>query len=185
MHQESSFELIERAQAGDESALNALVQRYQPRLRQWATGRLAYARDMADTEDIVQDVLIGTFRNIHSFENRDEWALQRYLRTAVTNRIRNELAKFHNRPRREEEPEELASPAKSPLEEAVGSEFLARYDAALEQLSEFEREAVIARLELGCSYKEIAVLLDKPTADAARMVVNRAVEKLGVLLSPP
>ena len=183
MNDESTFELIERAQAGDASALNALVERYRPRLQKWVTGRLSYVRDMADTEDIVQDVLIGTFRNIQTFENRGEWALQGYLRRAVKNRIHDELERFHSRPPRDEVPETLASPAKSPLEEAVGSEFLARYDAALEELSEPEREAVIARLELGCSYKEIAALLEKPTADAARMVVNRAVEKLGVLLS--
>jgi RNA polymerase sigma-70 factor (ECF subfamily) len=185
VHNESSFELVARAQAGDASAFNALIERYRPRLQRWATGRLGYARDMADTEDIVQDVLIGAFRNIQSFENRGEWALQKYLRTAVTNRIRTEVARVRNRPRREDEPEDLPSQEKSPLEQAVGSEFLARYDAALERLSEPEREAVIARLELGCSYQEIALLLEKSTPDAARMIVNRAVEKLGELLSTP
>jgi len=74
---ESSFELIERVQAGDAVALNAVLERYRPRLRRWVSGRLGYARDMADTEDIVQDVLIGAFRSLHTFENRGEWARSR------------------------------------------------------------------------------------------------------------
>jgi DNA-directed RNA polymerase specialized sigma24 family protein len=37
---ESSFELIQRAQAGDESAVDRLLARYRPRLQRWASGRL-------------------------------------------------------------------------------------------------------------------------------------------------
>ena len=44
-------------------------------------------------------------------------------------------------------------------------------------------EAVIARLELGCSYQEIAILVDKPTVDAARMTVARALDKLARCMS--
>jgi len=42
---------------------------------------------------------------------------------------------------------------------------------------------VVARLELGCSYQEIADLLAKPTPDAARMVVGRALTKLARLMA--
>jgi DNA-directed RNA polymerase specialized sigma24 family protein len=41
------------------------------------------------------------------------------------------------------------------FQEAVGAEFLARYEAALEQLPEPEREALIAGLESGRSFKEV------------------------------
>jgi RNA polymerase sigma-70 factor (ECF subfamily) len=41
-----------------------------------------------------------------------------------------------------------------------------------------ERQAVIARVEMGMSYDEIAALLDKPTANAARMTVVRALLRL-------
>jgi RNA polymerase sigma factor (sigma-70 family) len=186
MDPESSFELIARAQAGDDSALTRLLERYRPRLRRWASGRLPrYAREISDTEDLVQDVLLGTFRNFQKFENRDEWALQKYLRHAVTNRVRSELERFANRPRAEAFPEGVASPELSPLQHALGAETFARYDAALGQLNEPEREAVIARLELGCSYQEVAQLLGKPSDDAARMTVTRAVGKLAALMSGP
>ena len=42
---------------------------------------------------------------------------------------------------------------------------------------------MIARLELGCSYHEIAALVDKPTPDAARMTVTRALAKLARLMA--
>jgi RNA polymerase sigma-70 factor (ECF subfamily) len=41
------------------------VQRYLPRLRRWATGRLPpAARGLLDTEDIVQETIVKTIRNI-------------------------------------------------------------------------------------------------------------------------
>jgi RNA polymerase sigma-70 factor (ECF subfamily) len=184
MDPESSFELIQRAQSGDSSALERLLERYRPRLQRWASGRLPrYARDMTDTDDLVQDALIGTIRNFKAFEQREEWALQAYLRRAVTNRIRDELRKVQSRPRRDDMPEGAAATDLSPLQAAVGRETFERYDAALETLGDIEREAVIARVELGSSYEEIAALLDKPSADAARMTVTRALTKVARMMS--
>lgn len=186
MDPESSFELIERAQAGDASALDRLLTRYRPRLQRWATNRLPrYAREMTDTDDLVQEALLGTFRNFHAFENRGEWALQGYLRRAVMNRVRTELERARNRPPADEIADDIPSPGLSPLEEAVGTEVFERYEQALDELSEPEREAVIARLELGCSYQEIALLLEKPSPDAARMTVARALAKLASIMAKP
>jgi RNA polymerase sigma factor (sigma-70 family) len=185
MDAESSFELIRRAQDGDAAALNDLLARYLPRLQRWASGRLPlYARAMTDTDDLVQDALIGTFKNLRAFEQRGEWALQAYLRQAVTNRIRDELRRFENQRQRRQSAEDLTANDASPLERALGAQLFARYDAALTHLSDVEREAVIARLELGCTYGEIAVLLEKPSADAARMMVSRTLERLADLMRP-
>ena len=41
-----------------------------------------------------------------------------------------------------------------------------------------EREAIIARVELGYSYEELALMLDKPTSDAARKMAQRALVRL-------
>jgi RNA polymerase sigma factor (sigma-70 family) len=186
MDPESSFELIERAQAGDAAALERLLARYRPRLQRWASGRLPrYAREMTDTDDLVQDALISTIRNFQTFENRGEWALQGYLRRAVMNRVRNELERAQNQPRVHELPENMVSRGLSPLEEAIGTQVFERYDAALAALSEPEREAVIARIELGCSYQEIALLVDSPSPDAARMTVARSLTKVAALMSRP
>ena len=183
MDAESSYELIRRAQDGDSAALNALIARYLPRLQRWASGRLPrYARVMTDTDDLVQDALVGTFKNLGKFEHRGEWALQAYLRQAVTNRIRDELRRAENQRNRRQSAEDVATQEASPLQLALGAQLFARYDAALDKLTDIEREAVIARMELGCSYAEIAALVEKPSPDAARVMVARTLEKVANMM---
>jgi RNA polymerase sigma-70 factor (ECF subfamily) len=179
MDLESSFELIQRAKTGDAPALDHLLARYRPRLQRWCSGRLPrYARDFTDTEDIVQEALVGLVRTFETFDYRGEWSVQAYLRRAATNRIRDELRRHSSRPQAAELPDEAPSPGLSPLEQAMGHEAFARYQAALEVLTDEEREAVIARVELGCSHAEVMHLVGRPTPEAARMFVSRALEKL-------
>jgi RNA polymerase sigma-70 factor (ECF subfamily) len=175
----SSQTLLELARAGDRAALDRLIARYLPRLQRWATGRLPrWARDLAETQDLVQEALVQTFKKIEGFEARGEWALQAYLRQAVLNRIRDELRRAKRRPARVDVDEDRPDEGRSPLEEAIGQETLERYERALARLGSEEREAVIARIELGFSNPEIAELLGKPTANAARMTVQRAILRL-------
>ncbi len=46
------------------------------------------------------------------------------------------------------------------------------------RLRDEDREAIIGRLELQYSYDELAVALEKPTANAARVAVTRALQRL-------
>jgi DNA-directed RNA polymerase specialized sigma24 family protein len=48
-----------------------------------------------------------------------------------------------------------------------------------------EREAIVARLELGLTHQEIADALKKPTPDAARMTVARAMLRLARAMNMP
>ena len=50
-----------------------------------------WVRTAADTADIVQDVLLQTFRRIDRFEPRGHRALQGYLRRSIQNRITDEI----------------------------------------------------------------------------------------------
>lgn len=150
-----------------------------PKLSRWASGRLPqWARDLSDTDDLVQDTLIRSVANLGHFEARGEGALQAYLRGAVMNRIRDEIRRLRRTPVKGELDSDIAAKGQSPLESAIGAETMAKYDRALERLEPETREAVIARIELGCSYAEIADLMDKPSADAARMTVSRALVRL-------
>ena len=171
--------LITRAAAGDRSAADRLFARYAPALHRWTRGRLPrWARDIADTHDIVQDALLQTFRNLDGFEYRGDGALHAYLRQAVMNRIREELRRRNRRGEREDLDPAMEDDGPSPLEAAIGRETLDRYDEALARLSAEDREAVIARVELGLSHREIAEALGKPSEDAARMAVARALVRL-------
>ena len=89
---ESTAQLIERARTGDEHAIERLIVLHLKPLQRWASGRLPrWARDLADTDDLVQETLVQTFKRIEVFEARRVGALQAYLRQAVMNRIRDEL----------------------------------------------------------------------------------------------
>ena len=72
----------------------------------------------------------------------------------------------------------------SPLEEAIGAEAAARYVAALARLEPADREAVIGRVEMEYSYAELADVLGKPTADAARKAARRALLRLAEEMKP-
>lgn len=179
MDLESSFELLRRAKSGDTPALDLLLERYRARLHRWCSGRLPrYARDFTDTDDIVQEALAGLVRTFDTFDYRGEWSVQAYLRRSAINRIRDQIRRHVARPPVGDVPADAEAPDLSPLEQVMGREAFGRYQTALEMLTDAEREAVIARVELGCSHAEIMHLLDKPTPDAARMFVARALEKL-------
>jgi RNA polymerase sigma factor (sigma-70 family) len=175
----TTVELLERAKAGDAGSLDALLQRCLPPLRRWARGRLPqFARDLGDTQDLVQDVVAHTLTRLAVFEHRHQGALQAYLRQAVMNRIRDEVRRHARRPVAIELEDEHADAGPSPLEQAIGLEGVERYEAALARLDVRDREAIVARLELQQSYAEIALALGKPSADAARMAVVRALSRL-------
>ena len=176
---ESTSHLLARAKDGDVIAIDALFARSLPPLRRWARGRLPqYARDMADTQDLVQETVIQTLRHLETFEPRHPGALQAYLRQAIVNRIRDEVRRVRRRPAAVDLDERLPDPSPSPLERAIGHEGLERYEAALLRLHPADREVIIARFELQQSYDEIAAALGKPTAAAARMAVTRALARL-------
>ena len=176
---ESTFQLIARARAGDAAALDVLFARLAAPLQRWARGRLPqWARDLADTDDLVQDTLLQTFKRIGGFEPRGAGALQAYLRQAVLNRIRDELRRKGRQPHATDFDGIDVESGESPLEAAIGREAVERYEAALARLTADEREAIIARVEMGYSYEELAEALGKPTPDAARKTARRALVRL-------
>lgn len=175
----STSDLLARARAGEEGAINELFTRYLPPLRRWARGRLPnWTRDLRDTDDIVQETLVQTLRRIDEFQPRHEGALQAYLRQALVNRVRDEIRRVARRPLPDELSEEHEDPSVSPLDLAIGSEAAARYEAALLRLRPEERELIVARVEMGNTYQQIATAQGKSSPDAARMAVARALVRL-------
>ena len=176
---ESTVYLIARARAGDQEAVERLFARHLKPLRRWASGRLPqWARDLTDTDDLVQDTLLRTLKRIGDFDARGPGALQAYLRQALVNAVREELRKKGRRPDAGSLDALEADSRLSPLEQAIGQEALGRYERALAQLTVVEREAIIGRVEMGYTYEELAEVLNKPTADAARKAAQRALLRL-------
>lgn len=176
---QTTVELLELAKDGDAQALDRLLERCLPALRRWAHGRLPQtARGMHDTADIVQDTIISAMRRLEAFESRHQGALQAYLRQAVMNRIRDVIRHAKRRPEASGLSEGIEDEATSPLEAAIGAENLERYEVALQRLNKEDREAIIGRLEMLYPYDELATVLGRPTAAAARMAVTRAMKRL-------
>lgn len=160
-------------------ALEQLFERHRLPLQRWASGRLpGWARDLSDTDDLVQETLFRTFKRIEDFECRHVGALQAYLRQALLNRIREELRRKGRHPVAAVLDDVEVDGAESPLEQAIGREAVECYEQALARLRPEEREAIIARVEMGYTYEEMADALNKPTPDAARKAAQRALVRL-------
>ena len=172
-------DLLLSAKEGDEKALAEIMGRYLPRMRRWASGRLpVYARSLLDTNDLVQETLLRVIQSLDRIEVRGPGAFQAFVRQAVLNRIRDELRWAKLRPGADGVPEDIVDRASSPLENAIGADVLAQYERALAGLSEEERELLHLRIELDFDYDVIAGMTGRPSRDAARMAVQRALARL-------
>ena len=175
-------ELLQRAKNGDRKALDALMSRYRPRLERWAGGRLpAYARSLLDTGDLVQETLVRALEGLDQIEVRGPGVFQAYVRQALLNRIRDQVRWARRRPS-VEMPESVEDRTPSPLELAIGSDVLDRYERALVELSEVERRLLHLRVELDFGYEEIAAIMEGSSPDAARMATRRALRKLAEIM---
>jgi RNA polymerase sigma-70 factor, ECF subfamily len=175
---DSTLHVLERAQAGDELAARILIERAAPPVRRWARGRLPhFVRGDADTEDVVQDVLLNTLRHLKRFQHRTVGGLQAYLRLAVVNRIRDLIRGSKRRGTGAGPEQEPRDWKPSPLEAAIMRQRLEGFLEALARLRPADRQVIIWRIELGYSADEIAAKLGKSRA-AAGMTVSRAMARL-------
>jgi RNA polymerase sigma-70 factor (ECF subfamily) len=176
---ETSVELLVGVRNGDAASLERLLARHLPPLKRWASGRLPnWARDLCETQDIVQESVVRALKHLDHFQPTAEGGLRAYFRRAVANRICDEIRRAQRRGVQDELTERIEARTPSPLEEAIGREVVERYDRALAQLRPKERAAIVARLEQSQSYEQIAQLLGKPSVAAARVAVGRALARL-------
>ena len=179
---ESTASLLAEVRKGDELARERLCALYLPMLMRWAHGRLpGKGRSLAETSDLVQCTLMQALSRVPQFESQHEGAFLAYLRAALMNNIRLELRRSQRHPSiGTASAPELADD--SPLASLTGRDALLDYERALGQLAPERREAVILRVEFGFSFEEIALAMERPSADAARMLVGRALAELAGIL---
>lgn len=175
----STAELLHAIRQGSEPARHALYQRFLPILSRWAHGRLPRgARDVADTDDLVQVSLMRTLKHLDAIESERAGSFLAYLRQILLNEVRTEMRKHRVRGEQVDVADvDLVDPALSPVEQLVGRERMRAYEAALAKLNQRQQELILMRLELGMSYPEIA-LETGSDADAVRMMVTRALKSL-------
>jgi len=156
-------ELVQRQGAHDAVLTDSLFERELKFLKRWVKGRVPRSLEL-DEDDVVQEALTHAFRRMRLLGAPPEGAMQAYLRQAVMNQIRDEV-------RRKGRP--LANEDEPVPDMPIGPDV-----EALDLLSERDRELIRARIEQGLSYEQIARLFELPSADAARVSVTRAIQRL-------
>ena len=180
---ETTAILLAKVRAGDGSARERLLARCLPILKRWAHGRLPpYARNLAETDDLVQVTLLRALDHVSEFEPRREGAFMAYLRQILLNQIRDEIRKARRLPVPGPVDADIQESGPSPLERVMGRDILDTYEAALAKLPATQREAAVLRLEMGYTHQEVADALELPSANAARMMVARALVTLAEVM---
>ena len=158
--------------------LDQLVARCVPDLRKWAHRRLArWVRSAADTNDVVQDAVLGLLARLDGFQPHGRRALASYLRTSVRHRIADEHRRAARWLTTSAPIDALRSDAASPLQQAIDAETERRYRAALARLSSRDQQLIVAHFELDYSHAQLGCMIGR-SPHAARMALTRAIARL-------
>jgi RNA polymerase sigma-70 factor (ECF subfamily) len=181
--------LIERAQAGDRSAFELLVQRYDRQVLRLALNVLGSAED---ARDVYQEAFLKIYRNLHRF--RFECAFYTWIYRIVTNICLDHLR--HRRSHPEEQPpvfrtvssedrrdldffdrQQANGTHSDPEREVLGHEIGQKVEAALQALSPRERIVFEMRHYQGMKLRAIGEALGT-TEETAKNSLFRATRKL-------
>ena len=167
--------LMSLAGAGDMKAFEQLVERHQ-RLVVGTVGRMLGTN--SDAEDIAQQVFVRVWKNVKRYEPRAKFTT--WLLKITRNLVFNELRRRSRHPAMplQSETDEEERPLKdenatSPDATLLEHELQEAVDAAIAQLPETQRMAVILRRYEELSYEEIAEALDQ-SVSAVKSLLFRA-----------
>lgn len=183
--------LIERFNAGDESAFAEIMQRYHGKIFGLAHNLL---RNAADAEEITQDTFIRAHRGLANF--RGDSSLATWLYRIALNLSRNRYWYFFRRRRHDSVSLErqfnddsnatlgdfIAADSQNPVQETVTGEFTELIASCMEKLDSRHREILTMRNILNLPYEEIARALGI-NVGTVKSRIARARENLRQLLS--
>ena len=169
-------ELVDKATNGDGRALDALVERYAPRVNRLASQLMG---DLEEAKDAAQESLVKVCTRLKQFRGEAQFAT--WLHRLVVNTCRDRMA--FQRVRRAEplELDEHATDGTDPSNLAVLTDLRRDLAYALSRLSNDQRIAVVLRDSFGMSYKEISRVARMPVG-TAKCYVHRARARLRTLL---
>ncbi len=171
----------ETSRSGPGDARDALVERALPPLLRFARGRLPrWARGMTDTRDLVHDAVVRVLPRLESFEDQAPGSLEAFLRRVVANQIVDEIRKARRRGVAVVDAPELLRDCSTPgpLANAIMRQQRAGVRRALADLSPTDRALLARRFGAEQAYADVARQTGKPTANAARAAVERAIARV-------
>ena len=180
MHSVDDRSLVAAAQAGDRAALDQLLRRHYDRIH-------AVCRRIAggtrDADDAAQEAMISIVRGLPRFDGRS--AFSTWIYRIATNAALDELRRRRRRPSLHvvtddhEQPEPADPLAERQLDAIAEREVI---DAALDDLPEEFRVAVVLRDVADLDYAEIAAVLDVPVGTVKSRIARgrgQLAEQLG------
>ncbi len=174
--------LVRRVQAGDRSAYDLLVLKYQHKVVKLV---MRYTRNPADAEDIAQEAFIKAYRALPQF--RGDSAFYTWLYRIAINTAKNALVargrnpvSLHIDAHDDEDGPDLLSRLRDPDTPeglALTDEIRETVNAAIDALPEDLRTAIVLRELEGLSYEEIAAAMECPIG-TVRSRIFRARESI-------
>ena len=180
--------LVKRAQAGEKRAFELLVNKYQRRILR-LLGRILH--NQSDVEDIAQETFLKAYRALPKFRN--ESAFYTWLYRIAVNTARNHISSKHNQVFVSDQMESQDGETFSLLDNLTDGEtsethmhnreLIEALQAALDELPEQLRQAIVLRELEGLSYEEISTAMDCPVG-TVRSRIFRAREAISERLKP-
>lgn len=180
--------LVERAQKGDKAAFDELVRKYQRKLSRLIS---RFVRDQGDVEDVTQEAFIKAFRALPAF--RGESAFYTWIYRIGINTAKNYLVSKGRRAPTStefnaEEAETMADgdllrDMNTPESLLMSRQIGETVNAAMDDLPEELKTAIVLREIDGLSYEEIAVAMNCPIG-TVRSRIFRAREAVASRLRP-
>jgi RNA polymerase sigma-70 factor (ECF subfamily) len=193
-------ELLDEARRGEAQAVNRLLERHREALRRMVEMRMDRRLERrVDASDVVQDVLIEANRRLNEYLKNPALPFHIWLRQLARDRVidlhrRHRVAAKRSLDR--EQPlaarvrldestmdlaNQLADREMTPAEAATWHELERRFQAAIEELDDIDREVILMRHfeQLSNSEAAAALGLSEP---AASMRYLRAMRRLRALL---
>ncbi|HEY4644876.1 MAG TPA: RNA polymerase sigma factor RpoE [Steroidobacteraceae bacterium] len=183
----SDLMLVERVQRGEARAFDYLVLRYQHKVLKLI---MRYVRDPVEAEDVAQEAFIKAYRALPSF--RGDSAFYTWLYRIAINTAKNALVSNKRRPvdynldLQDSEQYEMQARLKdseTPEGLLLTDEIRETVNAAIADLPEDLRTAIMLRELEGMSYEEIAAAMECPVG-TVRSRIFRAREAIDKRLRP-
>jgi RNA polymerase sigma-70 factor (ECF subfamily) len=180
-------ELVARAQMGDKRAFDLLVVKYQQKV---ANLIARYMRDSSEVQDVTQEAFLKAYRALPRF--RGDSAFYTWLYRIAINTVKNHLVAQGRRPPGDDLEAEVAEQMDmggrlrehaTPERELLTDEIARTVQAALDDLPDDLRTAIVLREIEGMSYEEIADAMECPIG-TVRSRIFRAREAIDKRLRP-
>jgi RNA polymerase sigma-70 factor (ECF subfamily) len=180
--------LMLRVKQGDTMAFTELVEKYKQPVMNLVARTL---RDQTEAEDLAQNVFVQVYKSAYRYKSTAKFST--WLFTIARNLCLNEIRRRSRHPaeslegqsEQEDQPQRQFEDKKTfqPTENLLQSELAQKIEAALAELPENQRTAILLCRQEELSYEEIAEVLGT-SLSATKSLIHRGRETLKEKLKP-